>query len=92
MICEKCIHAISLSCCRGFACEARAKATRIGSCKTLAAFAGAASSTPTPDASISQITILDAREYRLDGLVGRAATFDKLMSGKELDYESRAFS
>ncbi|CAA6689659.1 Unannotated [Lentimonas sp. CC19] len=56
--------------------EARAKATRIGSCKTLAAFAGAAlrqalglepvetaSSTPTPDASISQITILDAREY-----------------------------
>ncbi|WP_206753134.1 hypothetical protein, partial [Lentimonas sp. CC4] len=64
------------SCCRGFACEARAKATRIGSCKTLAAFAGAAlrqalglepvetaSSTPTPDASILQITILDAREY-----------------------------
>ncbi|CAA6685396.1 Unannotated, partial [Lentimonas sp. CC6] len=63
--------------CRGFASEARAKATRIGSCKTLAAFAGAArrqaqglepvetaSSTPTPDASILQITILDAREYR----------------------------
>ncbi|CAA7074464.1 Unannotated [Lentimonas sp. CC4] len=33
-------HAISRSDCRGFACEDRAKAKRIGSCNTLATFAG----------------------------------------------------